>query len=81
MDDRLEEEHDFKKTLREAKDLDGDAHAFERARRLDSEMAYEALAVSSSMGMFGMEESVADLMSLELAQEMLYKQQAENDNK
>lgn len=78
MDDRLEEEHDFKKTLKEAADLD-DVHDLARAKRLDAEIAYEALAVSSSMGMFGMQEAVPELMSLELAREMLYKQQEQND--
>lgn len=72
MDDRLEEEHDFKRTIREAADLDdGDRRA--RAKRREAEFAYEVLAVDASMGMFGMEESVADLMRLAMAQELLYK--------
>lgn len=75
----MEEEHDFKRTLKEAADLD-DAHAYQRAKRLDAEMAYEMLAVSSSMGMFGMQEAVPELINLELAQQMLYKQNAENGN-
>lgn len=74
----MEEEHDFKKTLKEAADLD-DTHAIDRAKRLDAEMAYEMLAVSSSMGMFGMQEAVPELINLELAQEMMYKQNAQND--
>ena len=74
----MEEEHDFKRTLREAKDLDRDERV-NHARRLDSEMAYELLAVNSSMGMFGMEESAAELMRLQMAQELLYKYNEQND--
>lgn len=75
MDDRLENEHEFKDTIRAAADVDEDVHERHRRERLDSEIAYEMLAVSSSMGMFGMEETAANLMQLELAREMLYREQ------
>ncbi len=71
MDDRLEDEHDFKKAVSEI-ELDDD-RAAARAKRRDAEIAYEVLAVDASMGMFGMEESVAELMRLAMAQEIMYK--------
>ena len=79
MDDRLENEHDFKDTIREAADVDEDVHERHRRERLDSEIAYEMLAVSSAMGMYGMEETATNLMQLELAREMLYKESELND--
>ena len=74
MDDRLENEHDFRDTIRDAADLD-DVHEKHRRDLIDSELAYELLAVNSSMGMIGMEETAANLMQLELAREFLYRQQ------
>ncbi len=81
MDDRLEEEHDFKKTIREAADLGDDRVQRAHADRLDAELAYEALAVDASMGMFGMEESVSELMRLAMTQELLYKLDAPKDER
>lgn len=75
----MENEHDFKDTIREAADVDEDVHERHRRERLDSEIAYEMLAVSSAMGMYGMEETAANLMQLELAREMLYKESELND--
>lgn len=75
----MENEHDFKDTIREAADVDEDVHERHRRERLDSEIAYEMLAVSSAMGMYGMEETSANLMQLELAREMLYKESELND--
>ena len=72
------EEHDYKDTLKEITYAEDNAKAEEeRAKRIDAEIAYEALAVSSSMGMFGMDQEVSELMQLQLAQEVLYKEQAE----
>ncbi len=73
MDDRYEEEYDFKRTIREAADLDSDIRALERARKLDAEIAYETLAVNASMGMYGTDDTVANLMQLGMAEELLYK--------
>ncbi len=72
MDDRKEEEHDFKKTLRSLPSDNG-ADALMRDRKSDAEFAYETLAVNASMGMFGMEENLSELMRLQMAQELLYK--------
>lgn len=80
MDDRYEQEHDFKKTIREAKDLDGDPRAFERARKLDAEIAFETLAVTASMGAYGMEDEVAGLMQLGMSEELLYKMKLNEKN-
>ena len=72
------EEHDYKDTIDEINNAEDNAKAEEeRAKRLDAEIAYEALAVSSSMGMFGMDQEVSELMQLQLSQEVLYKEQAE----
>lgn len=81
MDDRLEEEHDFRKTIEAAAELSVDPHEQHAKERLEDEIAYEMLAVNSSMGMFGMEETAADLMQLELAREMLYKQRIANEGR
>ncbi len=62
----------YKHTIEEAADV-LDAHADQNAKRVDAEIAYETLAVDSSMGMFGMQEQTANLIQLQLASEMLYK--------
>ncbi len=41
-------------------------------RKNDAELAYELLAVNSSMGMLGMEETNANLIQLELAAEIMH---------
>lgn len=71
----MENEHDFKDTIREAADVDEDVHERHRRERLDSEIAYEMLAVNSAMGMYGMDDTAANLLQLELAREMLYREQ------
>ncbi len=69
----MEDEHDFRKTIHDATFLESDDAALMRERHMDADAAYESLALTSSMGMFGMEETAANLMQLEMAQEMLYK--------
>lgn len=72
------EEHDYKDTLKDITYAEDNAKAEEeRAKRLDAEIAYEALAVSSSMGAFGQEDELAGLLQLQLTQEVLYKTQEE----
>ena len=64
--------HDYKDTIAEAAELDNSKSgkfAAERVKRAEAEAAYEALAVTSSMGMLGMEQTTANLLQLELAQE------------
>ena len=63
--------HDYKDTIAEAAELD--KFAAERVKRAEAEAAYEALAVTSSMGMLGMEQTTANLLQLELAQELAFK--------
>ncbi|MCH5155120.1 MAG: hypothetical protein J1F69_00790 [Clostridiales bacterium] len=77
------EEHDYKDTLNEIIYAEDNAQsAKEAARRRDAEIAYEALAVSSSMGALGQEDELVGLMQLQLTQEVLYKTQADyNGNK
>lgn len=81
MDDRLEEQHDFRKTIEAAAELGIDPHEQHAKERLEDDIAYEMLAVNSAMGMFGMEETAADLMQLELARELAYKQRLVNDGR
>ncbi len=73
MDDRLKREHDFKKTIAEAAYADDEAVEARRRERLQDELSYALLAINSSMGMFGMEETTAELIQLEMAQEFLYR--------
>lgn len=68
--------HDYKDTIAEAAELDNaksGKFAAERVKRAEAEAAYEALAVTSSMGMLGMEQTTANLLQLELAQELAFK--------
>ncbi len=68
--------HDYKDTIAESAELDNaksGKFAAERVKRAEAEAAYEALAVTSSMGMLGMEQTTANLLQLELAQELAFK--------
>ena len=72
------EKHDYHDTLDEIVNAEDKAkQAQQAADHKDAEIAYETLAVSSSMGMFGMEQEAANLIQLQLAQEVLYKAQQE----
>ena len=67
------ENHDYKDTIEQATGISEEEKAeMERNKRRDAEMAFEAMAVASSMGMFGQQDEVSGLIQLELAQEMLY---------
>lgn len=73
------EKHDYRDTLNEILFAEDKADAAQnQAKRRDAEIAYEALAVSSSMGMLGMEDELSELLQLQLTQETLYKTQQEN---
>ena len=73
------EKHDYKDTLNDILYAeDKAATAQNQAKHRDAEIAYEALAVSSSMGMLGMEDELSELLQLQLTQEVLYKTQQEN---
>ncbi len=73
MDDRLEQQHDFRKTIKEAAELESDGKAeAELEQRINDEIAYTALAISSSMGIYNFDETSANLMQLEMAQELMY---------
>ena len=72
------EHHDYKDTLNEITYAeDNEEQAQKAAEKRDAEIAYEMLAVSSSMGMLGLEQQTSQLIQLQLAQETLYKVQAE----
>lgn len=77
MDENTENnKHDYRDTIREAAELDEEKNAreaLEREKQIDAETAYEAFAVAASMGMLGMEETEANLLQLELAQELMYR--------
>lgn len=79
MDNYKNDTHDYTDTIDQALGLDEDSEraqslAEERERDLD----FETLAVASSMGMLGMEETNANLLQLELAQELML--QLDDDN-
>lgn len=73
-------EHDYKDTIDEINNAEDNAEAAKRAARRDAEIAYESLALSSAMGMDGMEDELAELLQLQLTQEVLYKTKQENEN-
>lgn len=73
------EEHDYRDTIDEINNAEDVAAAeHEAAKRRDAEIAYEALAASSCMGAVGMEDEFAELLQLQLTQEVLYKTKEEN---
>ncbi len=71
MDNDINIEH-YKKTVRDAQDIDGDETAAKRREdALDAEIAYETMAVNCAMNTIGMEETTANLMQLALARNLL----------
>lgn len=74
--------HDYTDTVKQAAGTEQTEH--ERIKddakkhRIDRELAYELLAVNSSMGMLGMEETGANLIQLELAAEIMHEFDPEN---
>lgn len=67
------ENNDYKNTIEQATGIPEEENAeIERKKRRDAEMAFEAMAVASSMGTFGQQDEVAGLIQLELAQELLH---------
>lgn len=78
--DNTTEKH-IRETIQSAKDVDDSAKRVrDREKRLDAELGYEALAVTASMGMLGMNEESANLIELELAKQLMYKSSLENDD-
>lgn len=63
--------HDYRDTIEEAKDIDIEPNEAQK-RKKEAEIAFEALAASTSMGLIGMEETVAELMQVELSEQLLY---------
>ncbi|MDE6200726.1 MAG: hypothetical protein K2M47_02435 [Clostridiales bacterium] len=73
------EKHDYKDTINEIKYAEDKAEQAKKAAdRRDAEIAYETLAVSSVMGAYGQEDELAELLQLQLTQEVLYKTKQEN---
>lgn len=65
--------HDWRDTVKEAAGTDEIEEAeTDRIKRRDAEIAYEGLAFAASMGMIGMEEQTANLLQLNLAQQLAY---------
>ncbi len=60
----------YLETVNEAKDLD-DGHAEGKNRR-EAEIAYESLAAATSMGLFGSEQELTELIELQLAKQLQY---------
>ncbi len=60
--------HDYTDTIEEAKDINIEKRPEDK--RKDAEIAYEALAASTSMGLFGMEEHVSELIQTELVAQL-----------
>ena len=78
MDNRTEKH--IQETIQSASDVDDSPERVrDREKRLDAEIGYEALAVTSSMGMLGMNEESANLIELELAEQLMYKSSLQND--
>lgn len=76
------EKHDYRDTIDEINNAeDKSEQAAETAKRRDAEIAYEALAISSCMGACGQEDELAELLQLQLTQEVLYKTKEENGEK
>lgn len=71
-----EKKHDYTDTVKHAAGVEETEHERirddARMRKNDAELAYELLAVNSSMGMLGMEETNANLIQLELAAEIMH---------
>ena len=65
------DEQDYHDTIEDAKDLE-DGHEAGRRKR-DAELAFEALAAASSMGLFGSEQQVTELIELELARQLCHR--------
>lgn len=75
------EENDYKDTINEINNAEDNAEkALQADKRRDAEIAYETLAVSSCMGMLGMEDEMAGLLQLQLTQEVFYKANQQNDD-
>ena len=66
----MDKKRNYLDTIEEAKDLT-DAHEDAKKQR-DAELAFEAVAAASSMGMFGSEQQVTELIELELAKQLSY---------
>ncbi len=71
------ENHTYKDTIKEAAESD-DLRPLDR--RKESEIAYEALAASTSMGMLGTMQETTELLELELASQLLYRFSDAPDN-
>ncbi|MCH5160425.1 MAG: hypothetical protein J1G04_00185 [Clostridiales bacterium] len=80
MDDRLEDRHDFRQTIKDANEMTSNGSAErKREKRLSDDRAYTALAITSAMGNNAFDATTANLIQLEMAQEMLYLFDPEND--
>ena len=77
----MEKKHDYKDTIKDAAEIEDDGKAAaERERRADKAAAYETLAVTSAMNVLGMEQEEANLIQLELAQELMYLEDPQSHN-
>lgn len=67
-------EKHVEQTIKEATDVDLSAEQVKkREERIDAELGYEALALTASMGVLGMEETNANLLQLEFAEQRMRK--------
>lgn len=79
--DIMEKTHDYKDTIKEAAEFEDDGKAAaRREQRADAAAAYETMAMTSAMNVLGMEEQMADMLQLELAQELLYIEDPQSHN-
>lgn len=77
----MEKTHDYKDTIKEAAEFEDDGKAAaRREQKSDAAAAYETMAMTSAMNVLGMEEQMADMLQLELAQELLYIEDPQSHN-
>ena len=63
----MEKKHDYKDTIKEAAGLDEDRP---RRDKSDSEFAFEALAVTAATSPYAQDETMINLLQLELAAQL-----------
>lgn len=77
----MEKAHDYRDTIKDAAEFEDDGKAAaRREQESDAAAAYETMAITSAMNMLGLDEQAANLLQLELAQELLYVEDPQTHN-
>lgn len=69
---RMKKRHNYKDTIKEAAGINDDNDDIRRKRKTEL-FDYEVLAVDCAMGAIGHNQTLANLLQLELAQELMCK--------